>query len=77
MIWSKTDREAVGRAQLFQELHGELRKALSPEVLGAMRLMVVTEMIRNGVPSAHAECVVAEKKALTIEFSVDEPKEYP
>lgn len=73
MIWSKDDRKAVDRARLFQELHAELREALSPSVLDAMRLMVMTEMVRNGVPSELAEYVVADKKALTVEFTVDEP----
>ena len=71
---SKEENEAIERASLFNELHAALRVALSPEVLGAMRLMVVTEMIRNGVPSAQAECVVVKKKALSLEFTMDEPR---
>lgn len=73
MVWSRSDREAVKRSLLFQELHEELRNALSPEVLAAMRLMVVTEMIRNGVPSELAEKVVAKKKPMGIEFYMEEP----
>lgn len=73
MVWSRSDKKAVDQARLFKELHTALRDALSPSVLDAMRLMVMTEMVRNGIPSELAEYVVAEKKALTIEFSVDEP----
>jgi hypothetical protein len=74
MVWSKEDQKAVERAALFNELHTALRKALGPEVLAAIRLMVVTEMVRNGVSSAMAEGVVAKKEALTIEFSMGEPR---
>lgn len=74
MIWSKTDREVMQRAALFNDLHAALRVALSPEVLGAIRLMIVTELIRNGVSSEHAECVVVKKEALSLEFTMDEPR---